>query len=104
MEGVNIRPGEVVIQGVQVIPLKQIPDDRGTVYHMLKATDPHFLRFGEVSGDRSLEIGLVEIEHATSGGLCCCGSRCVVVPEGVWLGDRLIVIHVACLASGSQCR
>jgi len=37
-----------VIDGVQVIPLKRIPDERGTIYHMLKRTDPHFTNFGEI--------------------------------------------------------
>ncbi len=37
-----------MIDGVQVIPLRRIPDERGTVYHMLKRTDPHFSRFGEI--------------------------------------------------------
>lgn len=37
-----------MIHEVQVIPLKRIPDERGTVYHMLKRTDPHFLQFGEI--------------------------------------------------------
>jgi dTDP-4-dehydrorhamnose 3,5-epimerase len=37
-----------VIGGVQVIPLRRIPDERGTVMHMLKATDPHFQQFGEI--------------------------------------------------------
>jgi len=37
-----------MIQGVQVISLKRIPDERGTVMHMLKRTDPHFLEFGEI--------------------------------------------------------
>jgi dTDP-4-dehydrorhamnose 3,5-epimerase len=37
-----------VIEGVQVIPLKRIPDERGTIYHMLKRTDPHFKAFGEI--------------------------------------------------------
>jgi len=36
------------IEGVQVIPLRRIPDERGAVYHMLKRTDPHFTGFGEV--------------------------------------------------------
>ncbi len=36
------------IDGVNVIPLRQIVDERGKVMHMLKATDPHFLRFGEI--------------------------------------------------------
>jgi dTDP-4-dehydrorhamnose 3,5-epimerase len=36
------------IDGVRVIPLRQIVDERGKVMHMLKATDPHFLGFGEI--------------------------------------------------------
>ena len=36
------------ITSVQIIPLKRIPDERGTVYHMLRQTDPHFIEFGEV--------------------------------------------------------
>ena len=37
-----------VIHDVRVIPLRRIPDERGTIYHMLKSTDPHFSKFGEV--------------------------------------------------------
>jgi dTDP-4-dehydrorhamnose 3,5-epimerase len=37
-----------MIDGVLVVPLKRIPDERGTVMHMLKRTDPHFIEFGEV--------------------------------------------------------
>lgn len=37
-----------MIDGVQVIPLARIPDERGTVLHMLKRTDPHFREFGEI--------------------------------------------------------
>jgi dTDP-4-dehydrorhamnose 3,5-epimerase len=37
-----------VIEGVQVIPLRRVPDERGTVMHMLRATDPHFQQFGEI--------------------------------------------------------
>jgi dTDP-4-dehydrorhamnose 3,5-epimerase len=37
-----------VIDGVKVVPLRQISDERGTVMHMLKRTDPHFLGFGEI--------------------------------------------------------
>ena len=36
------------IEGVQIVPLRRIPDERGTIYHMLKATDPHFQEFGEI--------------------------------------------------------
>lgn len=37
-----------MIAGVLVHPLKQIPDERGKIMHMLRANDPHFERFGEV--------------------------------------------------------
>ena len=37
-----------MIEGVKAVPLQQIPDERGTVMHMLKRTDPHFIRFGEI--------------------------------------------------------
>ena len=30
------------IDGVKVVPLRQIVDERGKIMHMLKATDPHF--------------------------------------------------------------
>ena len=37
-----------MIDGVNVIPLRQISDERGKIMHMLKATDPHFIQFGEI--------------------------------------------------------
>ena len=37
-----------MIDGTLVVPLKQIPDERGKVMHMLKATDSHFEKFGEI--------------------------------------------------------
>ena len=37
-----------MIEGVQVIPLKQFPDERGKVMHMLRADAPHFEQFGEI--------------------------------------------------------
>ncbi len=37
-----------MIEGVKIIPLKQIPDERGKIMHMLKCTDPHFEKFGEI--------------------------------------------------------
>lgn len=36
------------IEGVQVIPLRKIPDERGAIYHMLRADAPHFEKFGEI--------------------------------------------------------
>ena len=37
-----------LIDGVVVYPLRQIPDERGKVMHMLKAGDAHFRGFGEI--------------------------------------------------------
>ena len=37
-----------MIHGVKIVPLKQIADERGKIMHMLKATDPHFINFGEI--------------------------------------------------------
>jgi dTDP-4-dehydrorhamnose 3,5-epimerase len=46
---VNGGPDETAgIDGVRVIPLRRIPDERGTIFHMLRSTDPHFLQFGEI--------------------------------------------------------
>jgi dTDP-4-dehydrorhamnose 3,5-epimerase len=36
------------IDGVQVVPLRRIPDERGTIFHMLRRTDEHFIEFGEI--------------------------------------------------------
>ena len=36
------------IDGVLVTPLARIADERGTILHMLRADDPHFLGFGEI--------------------------------------------------------
>ena len=36
------------IEGVKIIPLKQLPDERGKIMHMLKSTDPHFKGFAEI--------------------------------------------------------
>lgn len=37
-----------MIEGVKIVPLRKIPDERGMIMHMLKSTDPHFERFGEI--------------------------------------------------------
>ena len=37
-----------MINGVQIIPLRQILDERGKVMHMLRVDAPHFRGFGEV--------------------------------------------------------
>jgi dTDP-4-dehydrorhamnose 3,5-epimerase len=37
-----------MIDGVKVVPLRQIVDERGKIMHMLKSTDDHFIAFGEI--------------------------------------------------------
>ena len=37
-----------MIEGVQIVPPRRIPDERGTIMHMLSSTDPHFKQFGEI--------------------------------------------------------
>ncbi len=37
-----------MIQGVLIHPLKQIPDERGKIMHMLRVDDEHFEQFGEI--------------------------------------------------------
>lgn len=36
------------IDGVNVVSLRRIPDERGTVMHMLRRSDAHFIEFGEI--------------------------------------------------------
>lgn len=37
-----------MIEGVLIKSLRQIPDERGKIMHMLRADDPHFDNFGEI--------------------------------------------------------
>jgi len=37
-----------MIDGVIITPLRQIPDERGKIMHMLRADAPHFQQFGEI--------------------------------------------------------
>lgn len=37
-----------MIEGVKINPLRQIPDERGSVMHMLREDAPYFERFGEI--------------------------------------------------------
>jgi len=63
------------IDGVKVIPLRRIPDERGTVYHMLRRTDPHFIEFGEIYF-ASIYPGVVK----------------------GWHKHRIMTLHYACVA------
>lgn len=48
LDGVFYLRGTEPIEGVKVIPLRRIPDERGTIFHMMRKTDPHFQEFGEI--------------------------------------------------------
>ena len=37
-----------MLDGVKIISLKQIVDERGKIMHMMKSTDEHFKEFGEI--------------------------------------------------------
>ena len=37
-----------MIDGVLIKPLRKIPDERGTIMHMMRIDDPEFERFGEI--------------------------------------------------------
>ena len=37
-----------MIDGVRIEPLRQIPDERGKIMHMLRRDDPWFQQFGEI--------------------------------------------------------
>lgn len=39
---------ESKIEGVEIIPLKVIPDERGMILHMLRRDERHFEKFGEI--------------------------------------------------------
>lgn len=51
-----------MIEGVVYKPLRRIPDDRGTIWHMLKKTDDIFTTFGEIYFT-SLYPGIVKAWH-----------------------------------------
>jgi dTDP-4-dehydrorhamnose 3,5-epimerase len=40
--------GFAVIDGVRIDPLQQLHDERGAIFHMLRADDPVFEAFGEI--------------------------------------------------------
>lgn len=37
-----------MIDGLKITPLRQILDERGKIMHMLRSSDPHFEKFGEI--------------------------------------------------------
>ena len=37
-----------MIEGLVITPLRKIPDERGSIMHMLRADASHFIKFGEI--------------------------------------------------------
>jgi dTDP-4-dehydrorhamnose 3,5-epimerase len=37
-----------MIEGVEIVPLKRIPDERGMILPMLRSDSPHYTAFGEI--------------------------------------------------------
>ena len=74
-----------MIHGVVVVPLQRFPDERGVVSHMLKATDPHFVQFGEIYFS-SIHPGTVKGWHrhtpATLNYACVVGCIKLVLFDG----------------------
>jgi len=70
------------VEGVGVFPLRQIVDERGTISHMLRTTDPHFVAFGEIYFS-SIHPGVVKGWHKhrdmTLNYACVSGRAKVVV-------------------------
>jgi dTDP-4-dehydrorhamnose 3,5-epimerase-like enzyme len=49
----DMSDSDAPIHGVKVVPLRRIPDERGTIFHMLRRDAPHFVEFGEIYLRRS---------------------------------------------------
>ena len=52
-----------MIEGVQFIPLTARVDDRGALIEILRATDPHFTKFGQVYFVASTTRGTIRAFH-----------------------------------------
>ena len=73
------------IDGVAFVPLRRIPDERGTIYHMLRADDPHFREFGEIyftSIYRDVIKGWHRHELMTLNYACIAGRIKLVLYDG----------------------
>ncbi len=73
------------IDGVKVVPLRRIPDERGLIMHMLKRNDPHFIEFGEIYFSCGYP-GVVKAWHIhkemTLNNACIVGMMKLVLYDG----------------------
>jgi dTDP-4-dehydrorhamnose 3,5-epimerase len=77
--------GEAMIDGVLVVPLRRIPDERGTILHMLSSMDEHFQQFGEIYFStvyRNLVKGWHRHREMTLNYACIFGRIKLVVFDG----------------------
>jgi dTDP-4-dehydrorhamnose 3,5-epimerase len=87
-----------MIEGVTIVPLKKIPDERGTILHMLRRSDPHFLQFGEIYFStvyRGVVKGWHKHREMTLNYACVFGRIKLVLyderPDSPTAGERLEV-------------
>ena len=52
-----------MIEGVKVVPLVAHVDDRGYLIEIIRATDPHFTKFGQVYVVGSVAKGTIRAFH-----------------------------------------
>jgi dTDP-4-dehydrorhamnose 3,5-epimerase len=110
IDGVRILKGNVAIESAKVIPLRRIPDERGTIFQMLKCTDPHFIHFGEIYFS-TVYPGVVKVvlyddreESPTKGTLMEVfigrdNYSLVVIPPDVWNGFKGLSAPFAIVAN-----
>lgn len=119
------------IEGVVVVPLRRIPDERGSIAHMLREDEPHFERFGEIYFSwvypgvvkgwhlhkemtlyYSVPVGTIKLvlfderQSATKGKLVELfvgeANYCLVkIPPGVWNGFKGVGVTAAMVANCS---
>jgi dTDP-4-dehydrorhamnose 3,5-epimerase len=94
-----------MISGVRVVPLKQIPDERGKISHMLRCDTPGFEKFGEIYFS-SIWPGVIKgwhihkemtLNYAVPVGHIKLVYCLVTVPAMVWngfkgIGDRMALV------------
>lgn len=120
------------IEGVLVVPLRRIPDERGMIAHMLREDDAHFSRFGEIYFSwvypgvvkgwhlhkemtlfYSVPVGTIKLvlfdarEGATKGKVMelfvgAANYSLVKIPPGVWNGFKGVGVEPAMVANCSD--
>ena len=90
-----------MIDGVQIVPLRRFADERGAVLLMLKETDPHFVRFGEIYFS-TVHHGVVKAwknHRRLIANYACIHGRIKVVlhdaREGSRTRDRTMEVHLS---------